>query len=341
MRRVDNNSPYRWALHAYAGIGFQGFNTRMEDQSNRWNRVETVNQEFGIASFFYQGGLGLKYKVNKLVDVESRVMYIMSGDDEFDGGGWNNTSADYPYNRIRSTNSDNAFTVNLGLTFKLGKHDTHLAWYDPIENLEYRISKLKPANDFVVCAKGDKDNDGVCDDWDHQLDTPKGARVDGAGVALDTDLDGVIDLNDKCVTVPGVISNAGCPKGASLDESIESINQYFQGIEFALNKDIIREQSFGKLNKAAEVIKSLDRNKQFLVIGATDTRGSEVYNQKLSQRRANAVVKYLVDKGVPQSMLVAEGRGETDLKYPECNPAENCEEWKNEANRRVYFSEKK
>jgi OOP family OmpA-OmpF porin len=37
--------------------------------------------------------------------------------------------------------------------------------------------------DFKVCEKGDQDNDGVCDDWDRQLDTPAGARVDGAGVA--------------------------------------------------------------------------------------------------------------------------------------------------------------
>jgi OOP family OmpA-OmpF porin len=35
--------------------------------------------------------------------------------------------------------------------------------------------------------------------------------VDGAGVALDTDLDGVIDLYDKCVTVPGPVENQGCP----------------------------------------------------------------------------------------------------------------------------------
>ncbi|MEJ8599108.1 OmpA family protein, partial [Riemerella anatipestifer] len=68
--------------------------------------------------------------------------------------------------------------------------------------------------------------------------------------------------------------------------------------------------------------------------------GSASYNKKLSQRRADAVVKYLVGKGVSSSMLVAEGRGQEDLKYPECNPATKCPEWKNEANRRVYFSEK-
>ena len=56
----------------------------------------------------------------------------------------------------------------------------------------------------IICERGDADKDGVCDDWDRELDTPLGARVDGAGKALDMDLDGVIDLNDACVTVPGL-----------------------------------------------------------------------------------------------------------------------------------------
>jgi OOP family OmpA-OmpF porin len=34
---------------------------------------------------------------------------------------------------------------------------------------------------------------------------------------------------------------------------------------------------------------------------------------------------------------LAEGRGKEDLKYTECDPATKCPEWKNEANRRVYF----
>ncbi|MGI9825641.1 OmpA family protein, partial [Riemerella anatipestifer] len=173
-----------------------------------------------------------------------------------------------------------------------------------------------------------------------QLDTPAGARVDGAGVALDVDLDGVIDLYDKCVTVPGPVSNNGCPEERNEVAQVAEVNKNFEGIEFALNSDVIRPQSFGKLDNAANIIKGMNTSKQYLVIGATDTRGSASYNKKLSQRRADAVVKYLVNKGVSTSMLVAEGRGQEDLKYPECNPATKCPEWKNEANRRVYFSEK-
>ncbi|SDE62324.1 flagellar motor protein MotB [Riemerella columbipharyngis] len=217
LRRVDNRSPYRWALHGYAGIGLEGYDAYLKDDSRRWNNPDTVNQNLDIASFFYQGGVGLKYKISKLVDIEARAMYIMTGDDEFDGGGWTTSMlkqdyTDYPYNQIVKNSSDNYFTINLGLTFKLGKHDPHLTWFDPLQNIGYRAMLLsKKSIDLDVCQSGDKDNDSVCDDWDRQLDTPAGARVDGSGVALDMDLDGVIDLYDKCVTVPGLKENDGCP----------------------------------------------------------------------------------------------------------------------------------
>ncbi|RZJ27972.1 MAG: OmpA family protein, partial [Chryseobacterium sp.] len=196
--------------------------------------------------------------------------------------------------------------------------------------------------DFKVCEKGDGDNDSVCDDWDRQLDTPAGARVDGAGVALDLDLDGTIDLNDKCVTVPGPIENNGCPTEAvkplvDKQVAVDEVNKYFKGIEFELNKDVIRPTSFSDLNNAADIIKTIAAGESFTVVGATDTRGSAAYNKKLSQSRANAVLAYLVNKGVSSSVLTAEGRGKDDLKYPECDPATKCPEWKNEANRRVYF----
>ena len=61
---------------------------------------------------------------------------------------------------------------------------------------------------------------------------------------------------------------------------------------------------------------------------------------ELSKNRANSVLKYLVSKGVSENTLKAEGRGEKDLKYPECAIATDCPEEKNEANRRVYFQAK-
>ena len=217
MRRVDNHSTYRWALHGYAGVGLQGYDTLLLDNDmSRWSTTPAripiqIEQKLGLDTFFYQVGTGVKFNASKLIDVEARAMYIISGDDSFDGGGFGKDGVPR-YNALKDGHSDNMFTVNLGLSFKLGKQSPNLQWFDPLNNINDRISILDSKEiDFVVCEKGDLDNDGVCDDWDRQLDTPAGARVDGAGVALDMDLDGVIDLYDKCVTVPGPASNNGCP----------------------------------------------------------------------------------------------------------------------------------
>ncbi|WP_315054787.1 OmpA family protein [Chryseobacterium indoltheticum] len=224
LRRADNHSPYRWAFHGYGGIGLMSFNTSLHDNDEfRWSnsprRVPLfIDQKLDISSFFYQFGAGLKYNVSRLIDIEARAMYVISGDDEFDGGGYaepadyDPTSGNSKYNMINDKRSDNMLTVNLGVSFKLGKHMSHLTWHDPLQEVYYRANVLEnTASDLVVCEKGDNDNDGVCDDWDRELNTPAGARVDGAGVALDLDLDGVIDLYDKCVTVPGSVDNNGCP----------------------------------------------------------------------------------------------------------------------------------
>lgn len=224
LRRVDNKSPYRWALHGYLGGGVQGYKTELIDSdASRWStsppRIPImIDQELGIASFFMQAGVGVKYNVSKLIDVEARVMYINSFDEEFDGGG-EGRELEGPngyrinYNLINDSYSDAVMAFNLGLSFKLGKHQTHLTWHDPLQEIYYKTHVLENTNnELVVCEKGDNDNDGVCDDWDRELNTPSGARVDGSGVALDLDLDGVIDLYDKCVTVAGSADNDGCPK---------------------------------------------------------------------------------------------------------------------------------
>ncbi len=329
LRRVDNKSPYRWALHGYAGIGTLAYRAYLEDAAGQ--RLMTEIKPFKLSSLFGQAGAGLKYKVNRKIDIEGRVMYFVTGDDEFDGGG-----AQYSQiNQREDQVSDNFFNATLGLSLKLGKHQSHLMWHDPLQEIYYKLDVLADKNqDVEVCRKGDADNDGVCDDWDRQLDTPAGARVDGAGVALDTDLDGVIDLYDKCVTVPGPVENNGCPTGGTVTDNTRTL----EGIEFDLDSDRILPSNTPILNNAVNYINSSAGS--YNVIGGTDTRASDAYNQKLSERRANSVKNYLIQNGVEAGKLEAIGRGEKDLKYPECEPATKCPEWKNRANRRVYFEAK-
>jgi len=337
LRRVDNKSPFRWALHGYAGIGTIAYKSYRQDPGPYNQTLNFEKKPFKLGSLFGQAGAGLKFKINNRIDIEGRVMYVVTGDDEFDGAGVGQTG----YNLTEDQISDNFFNTTLGLTFKLGKHESHLMWHDPLQEIYYKLDVLNDkTQDLEVCKKGDVDNDGVCDDWDRQLDTPAGARVDGAGVALDVDLDGVIDLYDKCVTVPGPVENNGCPltMNGSSTGLVSDETALLKGIEFDLNSDRILPSNTPILNNAINYINS--SNNIFKVIGGTDTRGTEEYNKKLSERRANNVKSYLIQNGADKAKLQALGRGETNLLYPECEPADKCPEWKNRANRRVYFEAK-
>lgn len=328
LRRSDNHSPFRWALHGYAGVGTLGYKAYRQDPAangaklgeNLITDVKFLNK----LSLFGQAGAGLKFNVNRRIDIEGRLMYVVTGDDNFDGGDGGvyslNTS-----NAREEQYSDNFFNATLGISLKLGKHASHLMWHDPLKEIYYRLDVLENKNvDVEVCKKGDGDNDGVCDDWDRQLDTPAGARVDGAGVALDADLDGVIDLKDKCVTVPGPVENDGCPKvvapvaPAAVDNTqvASDIQAALKDLLFNLGKSTVRPESISKLDLAANLIKSTNGG-TFLLIGHTDKKGSDAANLKLSQLRAAEVVKELVKRGVAPSQLKSKGVGEAEATVPE------------------------
>lgn len=334
LRRVDNKSNFRWALHGYVGAGTLAYRAYLQEPGKAYNQsLVTEVKPFKLGSLFAQFGSGVKYRMAKSWDVEARAMYVVTNDNTFDG-------AINGYQTKTNKTSDNMLTASLGVTYNIGKHQSHLFWHDPLQEIYYKLDVLADkSEDVEVCKKGDADNDGVCDDWDRQLDTPAGARVDGSGVALDADLDGVIDLYDKCVTVPGPVENNGCPieKIKNNNNVTENVLE-LKGIEFNLNSDKILPANTPILQNAIKTINQSSGS--YLIVGATDTRGTTAYNQNLSERRAGNVKNYLVKNGADSSKLQTIGKGEKDLLYPECEPATKCPEWKNRANRRVYFEAK-
>lgn len=328
LRRVDNRSPYKWALHGYAGIGVLSYKAYRQDKGATTAPLIT-DQKFSIGSLFAQAGAGVKYKVNKRIDVEGRLMYVVTGDDSFDGGG-----APYdPINMRQEQTSDNFFNATLGVSLKLGKHESHLMWHDPLQEIYYKLDLLENKKvDLQVCKKGDKDGDGVCDDWDRELNTPEGARVDGAGIALDADLDGVIDLNDKCVTVPGPVENNGCPKEAPKKDKnklAEDIELALKDLLFDFNKSAIRVESSPKLDLAAEIIKGSEGG-TYLLIGHTDKKGLDSYNLALSRSRAAEVMKELEKRGVDPAQVKSRGLGEAQARV-----SENASDEERQSDRKV------
>lgn len=86
------------------------------------------------------------------------------------------------------------------------------------------------------------------------------------------------------------------------------------GINFAFDRYDIDEKSEAILHKALEYIRTRDKKEKIEIVGWTDWMGSDAYNLRLSQKRAEAVRKWLVKKGIPAERMTAVGKGKS-YKY--------------------------
>lgn len=105
-----------------------------------------------------------------------------------------------------------------------------------------------------------------------------------------------------------------------------------ENIFYDLNKSTLRPESKIALDKLADFIKKNDLRIE--LSAHTDARGSDAYNLKLSQARAQSCVDYLISKGVNKSNIVAKGYGETQL-LNKCKNNVTCPEEMHQENRRT------
>jgi OOP family OmpA-OmpF porin len=133
------------------------------------------------------------------------------------------------------------------------------------------------------------------------------AAVTPAAACKDTDNDGVCDDKDQCPgTPPGTRVDAkGCPLPVAQVASIKL------KVNFAFDSTKVEEKYFTDLKELADFLKRFS-DLQVTVEGHTDSVGSDAYNMKLSQRRAEAVVDILVNQyGIARKRLDPVGYGET------------------------------
>ncbi len=157
----------------------------------------------------------------------------------------------------------------------------------------------------------DGDDDNVWDCRDDCPDTPDGCRVDDNGCSLDGDGDGVCDGIDQCPGTPeGLeVDDVGCPVAYEIQKELILV-----GVTFPVNQAVITPESAGELDKVVESLKALPHVK-LEIAGHTDISGARDYNMELSQRRAEAVRDYFIEKGIAPDRLVAKGYGPDKPKY--------------------------
>ena len=165
--------------------------------------------------------------------------------------------------------------ISVGVAYAFGKRDS--------------MSTARPAATSPTMM--DSDGDGVPDSSDACANTPAGVQVDRRGCEIDSDRDGVVDSRDNCPDTPATLAvdNNGCP----ILETAQRRQEL--RVNFEYDKSDIRPQYDREIADFAEFMET-HSNTNVVIEGHTDNRGSDAYNQALSERRANAVRDELVNE---------------------------------------------
>ncbi len=183
----------------------------------------------------------------------------------------------------------------------------------------------------------DNDNDGVLDVNDKAPNVAEDLDgfQDADGIPdLDNDNDGILDANDECPDEPETVNNYkdedGCPDQLPFKTFSDIGEEVSRNINFKTGSADLTEASFKQLDQLAQILK--ERSDLVIEIrGHTDNVGDAMSNQKLSEKRAIAVMDYLINKGVSPDRLKAIGLGE---RYP---IADNSTPEGRAKNRRIEF----
>ena len=146
----------------------------------------------------------------------------------------------------------------------------------------------------LICyaQDGDEDSDGVFDRRDRCPDTPENTPVDHRGCPL-----------------PQYPITEKVPEPAPQTEVITLSDA--GNVLFDFDKSDLTPAAKSQLDTLMDKLRNADVV-SIKVIGHTDSKGSDAYNQALSERRASSVAAYLLSQGLAPNKLTSEGRGESE-----------------------------
>ncbi|MFP2932957.1 OmpA family protein [Pyxidicoccus sp. 3LG] len=179
------------------------------------------------------------------------------------------------------------------------------------------------------CPAKDADGDDVPDADDACPEEEGFASLRGCP-ERDGDGDSLADHRDNCPRQPGSPDNQGCaPQPRQLVIIQPDRLQLLERILFDPNTATLQKRSLPVLDNVARVLLAHPELERVIVESHTDNRGDPNANRALTQARADAVLAYLLEQGVPPERLVARGLGSD-------RPIESNETSQGrEANRRV------
>jgi OOP family OmpA-OmpF porin len=173
-----------------------------------WSKVNPETDK--MVNFMF--GFAPQYKINERFSITTDVSFVWHIYQQYT---WD------MYNSVFNRGFDGFYANGtIGLNFYLGKYGSHMDWaftpcFPDMTYLEDENKNLDSLNKQLQSNLRDDDGDGIANFMDDEKDTPIGNIVNRRGVSLkniDTDGDGVSDLVDKCIDIPGTFENEGCPQ---------------------------------------------------------------------------------------------------------------------------------
>ena len=305
----------KWNMTLYAGAGWMWYRSIAYNSKNSILAVEGYdsngNKQKREVERLWSAGFSVGYKIAKHMDLSLEVKFDNTPTDKLDG-----------VNRVLSE-FDNYSTAMLGFTYHFGSNDQEWKWnpIDPfigniMDSVVAHNEEMVDLGNEVVALKSccekpkqpDTDLDSVPDSRDLEPNTPMGNLVNWQGVTIPVDTTPVNPNQD----------NHGGTFGQAM---------FFNSIYFPFDKSNITPESYKEIVKVAQYLKAHPKVK-IKISGNTDIRGTNTYNDALSQRRVDAAKKVLIeDFGFKDENF-------TEQALSENEPISNNTHW---VNRRVDF----
>ncbi|WP_413511792.1 OmpA family protein [Myroides odoratus] len=219
-----------------------------------------------------------------------------------------NTQQDRTWDGASATNravfQGTMFNASMGISIYLGKHGQHADWYSEESQSKNEINALANRLDQIESMLVDSDNDGVADYLDLEPNTPAGALVDSRGRNIDKNNNGIADNIEAYFQ-----EKYGNTEKMTADDAAlvkELINKGYVAVNFDFDK--AEPTTLEGVNFIVSYMKNFP-SASLEVSGYADSTGNKDYNQKLSQKRANAVRDLLIKAGIPAGKITAKGNG--------------------------------